>query len=223
MSTTRQARPSMCSHRYRRLMMSCSMIRRTSEQAKELEAINSLLEEYVGRPLGPSAAAQNLQQPLYCGGGGSAIVRWMLEDRFDILDEARCPAPGRFDHAVHRRRPRRQELYRRGMPYRWPVRDVDGALGRGGDQAAVKTRGRYRVLTAALRTAWRSAATSAAALSPTRCATLSSAATASSLWATVWATWMPSARRSVCCGCARCAVCPPSLPLTARPRWQGHC
>lgn len=82
-----------------------------SEQAKELEAINSLLEEYIGRSTGFLRKVTNSR---YIAVVEERDVRWMLAERFDILDKVRALASRRADHAVHRCRPRRKNPA--GMP-----------------------------------------------------------------------------------------------------------
>ena len=82
-----------------------------SEQAKELEAINSLLEEYIGRSTGFLRKVTNSR---YIAVVEERDVRWMLAERFDILDKVRALHPRRADDAVHRCRPRRKDPA--GMP-----------------------------------------------------------------------------------------------------------
>ena len=62
-----------------------------SEQAKELEAINSLLEEYIGRSTGFLRKVTNSR---YIAVVEERDVRWMLAERFDILDKVRALHPG---------------------------------------------------------------------------------------------------------------------------------
>ena len=62
-----------------------------SEQAKELESINSLLEEYIGHSTGFLRRVSNSR---YIAVVEERDVRWMLEGRFDILDRVRALHPG---------------------------------------------------------------------------------------------------------------------------------
>lgn len=82
-----------------------------SEQAKELEAINSLLEEYIGRS---SGFLRKISNSRYIAVVEERDVRWMLEERFDILDKVRALHPGGLTTLSIGVGPRRQELT--GMP-----------------------------------------------------------------------------------------------------------
>ena len=104
-----------------------------SEQAKELEAINSLLEEYIGRS---SGFLRNISNSRYIAVVEERDVRWMLEERFDILDKVRALHPGgltTLSIGVGRGGKNLQECHQMARE------SIDIALGRGGDQAAVKT------------------------------------------------------------------------------------
>ena len=104
-----------------------------SEQAKELEAINSLLEEYIGRS---SGFLRKISNSRYIAVVEERDVRWMLEERFDILDKVRALHPGgltTLSIGVGRGGKNLQECHQMARE------SIDIALGRGGDQAAVKT------------------------------------------------------------------------------------
>ena len=104
-----------------------------SEQAKELEAINSLLEEYIGRSTGFLRRVSNSR---YIAVVEERDVRWMLEGRFDILDRVRALHPGgltTLSIGVGHGGKTLQECHQMARE------SIDIALGRGGDQAAVKT------------------------------------------------------------------------------------
>ena len=104
-----------------------------SEQAKELEAINSLLEEYIGRSTGFLRKVTNSR---YIAVVEERDVRWMLEERFDILDKVRALHPGgltTLSIGVGHGGKTLQECHQMARE------SIDIALGRGGDQAAVKT------------------------------------------------------------------------------------
>lgn len=95
-----------------------------SEQAKELEAINSLLEEYIGRSTGFLRKVTN-----------SRYIA-VLAERFDILDKVRALHPGgltTLSIGVGHGGKTLQECHQMARE------SIDIALGRGGDQAAVKT------------------------------------------------------------------------------------
>ena len=104
-----------------------------SEQAKELEAINSLLEEYIGRSTG---FLRKISNSRYIAMIEERDVRWMIAERFDILDKVRALHPGgltTLSIGVGRGGNTMQECHRMARE------SIDIALGRGGDQAAVKT------------------------------------------------------------------------------------
>ena len=104
-----------------------------SEQAKELEAINSLLEEYIGRS---SGFLRKISNSRYIAVVEERDVRWMLEERFNILDKVRALHPGgltTLSIGVGRGGKNLQECHQMARE------SIDIALGRGGDQAAVKT------------------------------------------------------------------------------------
>lgn len=104
-----------------------------SEQAKELEAINSLLEEYIGRSTGFLRRVSNSR---YIAVVEERDVRWMLQERFEILDRVRALHPGgltTLSIGVGHGGKTLQECHQMARE------SIDIALGRGGDQAAVKT------------------------------------------------------------------------------------
>lgn len=104
-----------------------------SEQAKELEAINSLLETYIGRSTGFLRRVSNSR---YIAVVEERDVRWMIEERFDILDKVRALHPGgltTLSIGVGHGGKTLQECHQMARE------SIDIALGRGGDQAAVKT------------------------------------------------------------------------------------
>lgn len=104
-----------------------------SEQAKELEAINSLLEQYIARSTGFLRRVSNSR---YIAVVEERDVRWMLEERFDILDQVRALHPGgltTLSIGVGHGGKTLQECHQMARE------SIDIALGRGGDQAAVKT------------------------------------------------------------------------------------
>ena len=104
-----------------------------SEQAKELEAINSLLEEYIGRSTGFLRRVSNSR---YIAVVEERDVRWMLQERFGILDKVRALHPGgltTLSIGVGHGGKTLQECHQMARE------SIDIALGRGGDQAAVKT------------------------------------------------------------------------------------
>ena len=104
-----------------------------SEQAKELEAINSLLEQYIARSNGFLRRVANSR---YIAVVEERDVRWMLQERFDILDQMRALHPGgltTLSIGVGHGGKTLQECYQMAQE------SIDIALGRGGDQAAVKT------------------------------------------------------------------------------------
>ena len=103
-----------------------------SEQARELEAINKLLEEYIGRTNGFLRRVSNSR---YIAVVEERDLRVMLEERFDILDRVRALHPGGLTtlsigvgHGGTLEQC--QKMARES---------IDIALGRGGDQCAVKT------------------------------------------------------------------------------------
>ena len=103
-----------------------------SEQAKELEAINSLLEEYIGRSTGFLRKVTNSR---YIAVVEERDVRWMLAERFDILDKVRALHPGgltTLSIGVGHGGKTLQECHQMARE------SIDIALGRGGDQAVVK-------------------------------------------------------------------------------------
>ena len=104
-----------------------------SEQAHELEAINSLLEEYVGQTGGFLRRVANSR---YIAVVEERDVRRMCAERFSILDKVRALHPGGsltisigVGHGG-------KNLYECQEMAR---ESIDIALGRGGDQAAIKT------------------------------------------------------------------------------------
>jgi len=104
-----------------------------SEQAKELEAINSLLEEYIGRS---SGFLRKISNSRYIAVVEERDIRWMMEERFDILDKVRALHPGgmlTLSIGVGHGGATMQECQEMARE------SIDIALGRGGDQAAVKT------------------------------------------------------------------------------------
>lgn len=104
-----------------------------SEQAKELEAINGLLEEYIGRSTGFLRRVSNSR---YIAVVEERDVRWMLQERFEILDKVRALHPGgltTLSIGVGHGGKTLQECHQMARE------SIDIALGRGGDQAAVKT------------------------------------------------------------------------------------
>ncbi len=105
-----------------------------SEQAHALEAIHSLLEEYISRTSGFLRRVANNR---YIAVVEERDVRRMRQERFDILDKVRALNTGRtvtlsigVGHGG-RTLAECQDMARES---------IDIALGRGGDQAAVKTR-----------------------------------------------------------------------------------
>lgn len=104
-----------------------------SEQAKELEAINSLLEEYIGRSTG---FLRKISNSRYIAVVEERDIHWMLQERFEILDQVRALHPGGFTTlsiGVGHGGKTLQECHQMARE------SIDIALGRGGDQAAVKT------------------------------------------------------------------------------------
>ena len=104
-----------------------------SEQAHELEAINTLLEEYIGRTTGFLRKVSNSR---YIAVVEERDIRWMMEERFDILDKVRALHPGgmlTLSIGVCHGGATMQECQEMARE------SIDIALGRGGDQAAVKT------------------------------------------------------------------------------------
>ncbi len=104
-----------------------------SEQAKELEAINSLLENYIARSTGFLRRVSNSR---YIAVVEERDVRWMMQERFTILEEVRALHPGgltTLSIGVGHGGKTLQECHQMARE------SIDIALGRGGDQAAVKT------------------------------------------------------------------------------------
>ena len=104
-----------------------------SEQAHELEAINRLLEEYFSHTTGFLRKVSNNR---YIAVVEERDIRGMIQDRFDILDKVRALLPsGMLTLSIGvghggKTLAECQEMARQS---------IDIALGRGGDQAAVKT------------------------------------------------------------------------------------
>ena len=104
-----------------------------SEQAKELEAINSLLEAYIGKSTG---FLHKISNSRYIAVVEERDIHWMLQERFEILDQVRALHPGGFTTlsiGVGHGGKTLQECHQMARE------SIDIALGRGGDQAAVKT------------------------------------------------------------------------------------
>lgn len=104
-----------------------------SEQAKELEAINSLLEEYIAKSTG---FLRKISNSRYIAVVEERDIHWMLQERFEILDQVRALHPGGFTTlsiGVGHGGKTLQECHQMARE------SIDIALGRGGDQAAVKT------------------------------------------------------------------------------------
>ena len=104
-----------------------------SEQAKELEAINSLLEAYIAKSTGFPRKISNSR---YIAVVEERDIHWMLQERFEILDQVRALHPGGFTTlsiGVGHGGKTLQECHQMARE------SIDIALGRGGDQAAVKT------------------------------------------------------------------------------------
>ncbi len=104
-----------------------------SEQAKELEAINSLLEAYLGKSTG---FLRKISNSRYIAVVEERDIHWMLQERFEILDQVRALHPGGFTTlsiGVGHGGKTLQECHQMARE------SIDIALGRGGDQAAVKT------------------------------------------------------------------------------------
>ena len=104
-----------------------------SEQAHEQEAINRLLEEYIGQTTGFLRRVSNSR---YIAVVEERHIRRMIKHRFDILDKVRALHPGGMltisigvGHGG-KTLAECQDMARES---------IDIALGRGGDQAAVKT------------------------------------------------------------------------------------
>lgn len=104
-----------------------------SEQAHELEAINRLLEEYIGRTNGFLSRVSNNR---YLAVVEERDVRQMMQERFDILDQVRNLHPGGMLTLSIGVGHGGATLYECQEMAR---ESIDIALGRGGDQAAVKT------------------------------------------------------------------------------------
>ena len=104
-----------------------------SEQAKELEAINSLLEAYIAKSTG---FLRKISNSRYIAVVEKRDIHWMLQERFEILDQVRALHPGGFTTlsiGVGHGGKTLQECHQMARE------SIDIALGRGGDQAAVKT------------------------------------------------------------------------------------
>lgn len=104
-----------------------------SEQNRELEAINRLLEEYIGRTTGFLRRVSNSR---YIAVVEERDIRWMQQERFDILDKVRALHPGgltTLSIGVGHGGGTLEECQKMARA------SIDIALGRGGDQAAVKT------------------------------------------------------------------------------------
>ena len=104
-----------------------------SEQAKELEAINSLLEAYIAKSTG---FLRKISNSRYIAVVEERDIHWMLQERFEILDQVRALHPGGFTTlsiGVGHGGKTLQECHQMARE------SIDIALGRGGDQAAGKT------------------------------------------------------------------------------------
>lgn len=104
-----------------------------SEQAKELESINSLLEAYIAKNTG---FLRKISNSRYIAVVEERDIHWMLQERFEILDQVRALHPGGFTTlsiGVGHGGKTLQECHQMARE------SIDIALGRGGDQAAVKT------------------------------------------------------------------------------------
>lgn len=104
-----------------------------SEQAKELESINSLLEAYIAKSTG---FLRKISNSRYIAVVEERDIHWMLQERFEILDQVRALHPGGFTTlsiGVGHGGKTLQECHQMARE------SIDIALGRGGDQAAVKT------------------------------------------------------------------------------------
>ena len=104
-----------------------------SEQAKELEAINSLLEAYIAKSTG---FLRKISNSRYIAVVEERDIHWILQERFEILDQVRALHPGGFTTlsiGVGHGGKTLQECHQMARE------SIDIALGRGGDQAAVKT------------------------------------------------------------------------------------
>ena len=104
-----------------------------SEQAKELEAINSLLEAYIAKSTG---FLRKISNSRYIAVVEERDIHWMLQERFEILDQVRALHPGgltTLSIGVGHGGKTLQECHQMARE------SIDIALGRGGDQAAVKT------------------------------------------------------------------------------------
>ena len=103
-----------------------------SEQAKELEAINSLLEAYIAKSTG---FLRKISNSRYIAVVEERDIHWMLQERFEILDQVRALHPGGFTTlsiVVGHGGKTLQECHQMARE------SIDIALGRGGDQAVVK-------------------------------------------------------------------------------------
>ena len=104
-----------------------------SEQAHELECINSLLEDYIGRTNGFLRRVANNR---YIAVIEERDLHGMRQQRFDILDQVRALHPGgsvTLSIGVGHGGQTMQECQEMARE------SIDIALGRGGDQAAIKT------------------------------------------------------------------------------------
>ena len=104
-----------------------------SEQAKELEAINSRLEAYIAKSTG---FLRKISNSRYIAVVEERDIHWMLQERFEIHDQVRALHPGGFTTlsiGVGHGGKTLQECHQMARE------SIDIALGRGGDQAAVKT------------------------------------------------------------------------------------
>lgn len=104
-----------------------------SEQAKELEAIHAQLEQYFARTTG---FLRRISNSRYFAVVEERDIQWMLAERFDILDKVRAVHPGgltTLSIGVGHGGETLLECQKMAQE------SIDIALGRGGDQAAVKT------------------------------------------------------------------------------------
>lgn len=104
-----------------------------SEQAHELEVINSLLEDYIGQTTGFLRRVSNNR---YIAVVEERDIRRMMQQRFTILDQVRAlHADGSLTISIGVGHGGKTLLECQDMARE----SIDIALGRGGDQAAVKT------------------------------------------------------------------------------------
>lgn len=104
-----------------------------SEQARELEAINTLLEQYFAQTTG---FLRRVSDSRYIAVVEERDIQWMRQERFEILEQVRALHPGGFTTlsiGVGHGGKTLQECHQMARE------SIDIALGRGGDQAAVKT------------------------------------------------------------------------------------